>query len=418
MQRARGIAGRPVVISGGATVLIQFGNLVTGVVLARALGPEVRGHVAALAALSLSVAILTGLSLAEASMFIGARNAQKLRAAWGSFLVILLLTMTVAMGVLVAATPLLMQLGATSNFADVAPWILCAGLSQTANFVQMLARSLERFSAWFWLRVMGTWIYALLLFALAITVGLNARWAGIALCASALAVSVAGARLMFRRVFPITPSREIAGQIIRYGAKMHPATIALLARDQLDKVILILVAPAGEVGKYVVAIALSSLIVSGAYSVDQAIFPKLSAILDFGERRSAYLHTMRRIAPLLALAAPAILLTSPAAAALAFGRRFADQPWLIAAGAALGLLSTVKVLANIGLKIENQPGVLGANEAAGSIVGLVALPFAVKAIGIMGAPLASGLGCLVSLAFTLRALLRQYSGPRRAQSAA
>jgi O-antigen/teichoic acid export membrane protein len=302
-----------------------------------------------------------------------------------------------------------MKIGATQNFADVFPWILCAGLAQAGAFVQALARSLERLTLWFWLRVLSTWNYAAVLILFALTTGLGVRTTGIAMCAGAACTTAVGVLFLYGRLHPITPSREVASQIVRYGAKVHPATIAMLSRDQLDKVILILLVSASEVGKYVVALALSSLIVSAAFSVDQAVFPRLSAILDFRARRRAYLRVIKWCAPSLIFVAPVILVVAPRLAALVFGDRFADQPWLIVCGGALGLLNTAKVLANIGLKIENRPGLLGVNETAGSIIGLTALPILVKAIGILGAPLAAGVGASVSLGLTARAIFRQYA---------
>jgi len=409
LRRLRGAGSEAIILSATSNLIIQLGNLATGVVLARSLGPTARGHVAALAAICLTVSLVTAVSLADGAMFIAARNVEKVRVVIGSSMLVLVATMLAGVGLLAAETPLLMKVAATDRVWDVAPWVLCAGLSQAGGFVQALARSLERFSLWFWLRVLSTWNYAAVLILFALTVGLDARLTGIAMCAGAAGTTAVGALFLFRQLHPIEASRAVAGQVVRYGVKMHPATIALLTRDQLDKVILILLVSASEVGKYVVALALSSLIVSAASSIDQAIFPRLSAVLDSQARRKAYLRLMKWLAPLPLLGGPPLLAVSPQLAAIVFGARFADQPWLIICGGALGLLNMVKVLANVGLKIENRPGVLGANETAGSIIGLASLPVFVKTLGILGAPLATGLGAAVSLALTLFAISRQYA---------
>jgi O-antigen/teichoic acid export membrane protein len=408
LERLKGVANQPIVISGASTAAIQVANLVTSVVLARALGPAMRGHVAALSGLSLTVCVLTGVSLADAVVFWAARQIKDVRLVLGTAFLLLLVTMIASIGLLIAVFPLVLDMGGTKSLGDVAPWILYAGISQAALFVQTLARTINRLQLWFWLRLMATWNYALIVLALALTVGMTSRLAGVSICAGALVTTAVGAWFLGAQVFPLAASGAMAKRLLSYGARLHPSSMATVVREQLDKVVLILIAPASEVGKYVVALALGSLIVSAGHSIDQVVFPRLSRILKFDERRAAFLRMAMTLGPLILLGAPLLMAVSPWLARLMFGRAFVDEPWLIVCGVAVGCLHAIKVLATIGLKIENKPGVLGGIETAGSFVGLVALVVCVKLIGIFGAPLGSGLGAALSLGMMVWVNLRQY----------
>jgi O-antigen/teichoic acid export membrane protein len=402
-------AKRPMVLSAGSTAIVVLANVVTGVVLARTLGPAGRGQVAALAGLSISICTIAGVSLADAVVFVAGRNSKRSAAVLSSAFALLCVTMLIAVLGLGLALPLLLRMGDTHSVADVAPWILFAGLSQASLFVQTLARTLNRLKLWFWLRVMATWNYALILLAFALTLGMNARLAGVSICLGAVVTAVVGAGFMGKALLPFEPSRAISAQLLGYGVKLHPSSVAATLREQLDKVILILIAPAGEVGRYVVALALGSLIVAASHSVDQVAFPRLSRILDFAERRSAFERMLAQLGLLLFLGAPVLTIISPGLARLMFGPSFASEPWLIICGVAVGILHAAKVLASIGLKIENKPGLLGAIETIGSFVGLVALVICVKFIGIYGAPLGSGIGAALSLAMMVWIIFDQYA---------
>jgi len=406
--RVKSLVAKPITASITATIILNLANLVTGIVLARALGPAARGHVAALAALAISTGTVAGLSLTDATIFFSGRRAADIQLVLGSAFVVLSTTVCLAWGVLSIAQHVVQEAGATNRISDIVPWIMYAGIMQGALFVQTIARSLGQFRLWFWLRVMGSWNYAIILVSLWLVVGLNERLVGLAICLGALIALVVGMAAMFRHIFPLQFSRESVVQIVGYGAKLHPSAIASTMRDQFDKVILIFFVPASAVGHYVIAIAIGTLIVSAGTSVDQVIFPRLSRITDFLERRAAYGDMVRKLVPVALLGTPIVLLVSPTLARLMFGQKFADHPLLIVGGAFVGILQAVKVLANVGLKIENRPGALGANEITGSLIGLTALPICVHAMGILGAPIASGLGVSISLSLTVHAIVKHY----------
>ncbi|MGH6970763.1 MAG: lipopolysaccharide biosynthesis protein, partial [Caulobacteraceae bacterium] len=348
-------------------------------------------------------------SLSDAAVFFAGRNAQDARATFGSAFVALCAGMAAAVLLLGGGYPFVLKLGATTRFADVAPWIALAALAQASIFAQTMARCLDRIGLWFWLRILATWVYAIVLTAAAVTMGMDASLAGLSACAGAVVTAAVGFWAMRRALVPIAYSAARMRQLLSYGLKLHPSSLAQMARDQLDKVILVLFVPAGELGRYVVALALGSLIVSVVISLDQVIFPRLAAILDAGERRAAFLKMAGLFAPMIIVGGALLMLVAPPLVRIVFGQDFASEPALIVAGVAVGLTYGIKVIANIGLKIENKPGLLGANDAVGSLVGLAIMIVAVKFLGIYGAPLGSGLGALISLALTVRVILRQYS---------
>jgi O-antigen/teichoic acid export membrane protein len=391
-----------------ATVFIQFANLMTGVILARGLGPAARGELAALMAVVLSVTVIAGLSFSDALVFWLSRTKPNNHRYIGSGFVIAIAGGILGTAALLALAPVLQHI-AHAPTTQLWPWFLYPLVAQMALYCVTVAQGMEMHKRWAFLRITTTANYAVLLICFVLADALHVRNIGFAAVGGqflSVIFSVVALSGSFRGS---VIDREALRAIWVYAIKLHPVSFPSLAREQFDKILLFYLVPPSDLGCYVVGIALGLLPVAAANTIDQVIFPALVSIADSEKRKEACLAQMRVVSALILAGMVIMLPLTPLAVRILFGTEYVVAVGVPTAAVAIGFLQSLKLVFNVGLKIEHRPGALGLNELIGMAFSLALMIPLVLGLGIYGAPLASAIGGSLALGLTIRKIKDIYA---------
>jgi O-antigen/teichoic acid export membrane protein len=416
---------RPVSLSLGTSVAAQVLNMVTGLLLARALGPAGRGELAAAMLWPGLLAVVGSLGVVDAiTYFTARRNASRDRLVASS------LVLGTAQSAVLVLVGLAVVPRALSHHGDA---VVRAGLVFLAYlplyllgmYLISVLNGLGR-HAWFQaLRLLLLGVSAGGLVALALTGRLTVLGAvGVYLVAHLVVLLVA--------LFPLraalhrsSPDPWLVGRLLRYGAASHVGSVTATLNERLDQLIISVLLPSASLGLYAVAVTLTSAVTLVGSSIALVALPALARIDDRPARVAAGRHFV-----LLALAgsapvALALTVTAPWLLRVFFGAGFvaATGPArLLLAGAVA--LSVGRVLAAI-LRAAGRPLDAGTAELAAIVVTGAGLALLLPRLGLLGAALTSLAAYLVSTGWMLRKLRSGAGlspadlfglGPRRAAS--
>ena len=402
--------GRTVAQTAGFSVAAAMVTKLGGVLVARALGPTLRGEYAAITAWS-GVALSVGsMGLPAALCFYVAREPQRARAYVATSRMMMLATGALALGAGMLLAPAL----AHGHPAAVAGYRIVFGASILAFVGASYTYSLQARDLQQWNRArlgppmlglitLGVlWLLRLLtlesaLTVLALTMLLQLGWSYWSCRRAGLAPGGADARLV----------RPLAAYGVAQIAALTPSVI----NSQLDQLVLSQMVPAADLGRYAVAVSLSLLPIPLVGAIGQVGFPWLAA------QRAVTSATRRlqRIAVLASVGLSAGLLVPFAVVAywlvplvLGAGYRGAvPLIWILTPGAIC--LACSQVVGDL-LRGRKRPIVVAWAQslAAAFTVGLlIAL---VPIVGVYGAAIASTVAYGTALAAMLRHLWRLPDG--------
>jgi O-antigen/teichoic acid export membrane protein len=273
----RGRLARAGLLTLAATAGTLLVNVVTGVLIARVLGPSGRGAVTAVLAAPVLVAWLFGMGCAAAATYHQSRHpddAPRLVSTW------LVLGVPLAlMGIVVGELLLPHLLAAQSEHTLFLARLLMLTLALTflGDLMNGIVLGDQDFVFYNAVRVVQP---------LAVAVAYAALWVGNALTvttavAATVAVSAACALGLSARVLRrhglARPSRALGRTTLWYGARAHSTFTAGLVNTRLDVMIIPAFVGASTVGLYSVATSVSWIVVTVAGSIGAIVFPAAAA---------------------------------------------------------------------------------------------------------------------------------------------
>ena len=395
---------RPLTTSFGTSIAIHGLNVVTGVLLARSLGPQGRGELAAVMLWPGILAAVGSVGVVEAITYHTARANASISTLLGTSISLCL----VQSGVLVVSGIVLVSFVLTRYEPPTrhAAYLFLAyiPLYLLAMYLMAILNGMRRYSRFHGLRLLVIVTSAAGLVTLALTGRLTVTGATMVFLlahAVALVASAAGLRTM-RSGLKI--ERKVARSLLAFGFRSHSGNLTAMLNERLDQLLIsILLAPT-QLGLYVIAVTLTSLTALVGSSVSLVALPSIAELSPGPARDQAI---QRLVASTLigsiAVTGP-ILLLLPWLIGTFFGRSFqaatpAARILLVAAVA----LSTNRVLSAI-LRAVGRPLDAGWAELlalAVTAVGLVAL---LPAFGLIGAAITSLLAYTASMGWvTVRA---------------
>jgi O-antigen/teichoic acid export membrane protein len=368
-------------------------GLVTGPLLARSLGADGRGVLAAIAVPIGVIPFLAQLGLGAFAVNAAAKGASPSRV-FGSLAVPLLLLG----GLIAACAPLI-----ASAFSEGRPIIdhylgiglLLLPVGLLLNLVLDIAWGL---SLW---RVMIRARAATPLFLLVTTVGLFAAGrlsvqnAAVLTIASGL-VPVVTMLPIFRRIGRPRFDRRLLREGMGFGLRAWPGTVASMANQRLDQLVMIPLVPARELGLYAVAVTISSL--SGLLS-SQLITVQLPRIAA-GEHWLLP-QTVRRLFLVVLFTQFWIALGTLVGLELVFGPDFADARALVFVLLGATLMNSAVSTLGQALAGTGRPGAPSLGEIVSVALTVPGLILLLPPLGAMGAALVS----LIAYTTTLSILL-------------
>jgi O-antigen/teichoic acid export membrane protein len=383
---------------------VTIGAALGGVVVARALGPDGRGVVAAIMAWFVVVQVLAEGGVQGSTAFHAARlrtDRRQLIRTTSSLLAVQ------ASAVGAVALALVWWLHPPRGFA----WGFAAVVAGLVPVLWLSASlfSLQgiRIAAWNLARATQVPVYVGLLTILWLTNRLSPPTAALTVTVSNLFAGVV-AFLLAHRLIAKAPAGEEQISVRRiYGFALPNLawTLPGIVSSRLDQMCLSLLAPASDLGQYSVALALTALSVPVVSSIGNVLMPLLSRRGSVGRSAGAVARVAVAGAASVATASTVVTaLAAPWVVPVLFGVGFHDVPritWLLIP--ATVLYGTNWVSAEV-LRGVGRPGAAARAEWSGLLVNGVAVPAGIVLAGTTGAALAQALGYSVALLTMLRTL--------------
>ena len=374
-------------------------GLLTGIMLARILGAEGRG---ALAAIQNPATILFGvgaLGITTAAAFFSGRDPHLA----GSLMTTALVALLSWSIPLVAVVYLLMPFLLNAQSADVIRYaqlyLLMIPIQFAAGAPLWVLQGLGKFKLWnilrfqapvAWLAVIGlTWLLGM------VTAGaISLIYLAVMFCVACVFVI-----LTLRKVQPPhKPDVAHLPALLRYGLPTSLTAVPQQLNLRLDQLLMATFLSANTLGLYVVAVAWSGAFSALLTSVSQVVFPRLAAIHDQQAQAETFHRTLRLCVLSAAMLAVVLLALTPLVLPLLFGAAFKS-----AVPAALVLVAAASVasfnqVASDGLRGIGAPKLPMVAEFIGLGTTVVMLVLLLRRYELMGAAVASLTSYLVTLA--------------------
>jgi O-antigen/teichoic acid export membrane protein len=385
-----------------ATVAAGLG----GIVLARALGPALRGEYAAITAWFGVVVIVGGMGQPAALCFYVARDPGRAPGYVATSRAMMLATGALAVATGIVLAPVL----AHGNDAEALGYQVAFGAS-IVTFVgasytfSLQARDLQRWNlvrmtqpAVALLAIVALWRLGLLTLDIALLVlGLS------------MMAQLGYAYWSCRRA-ALAPGRADAGLIrplTLYGVAQIAALTPTVLNAQLDQLVLSQTVPPADLGRYAIAVSLTSLPVPLVAALGNVAFPRLASERAMSRAN----HQLQRFAVIGSASIAAGLLLPLALVArwlipLVFGSAYAGViplMWILTPGAIF--LACGQVVGDL-LRGRNRPIIVAWAQGLAALFTVVLLLVLLPIMGVAGAAIASTIAYGVALVAMLRSLWR------------
>jgi O-antigen/teichoic acid export membrane protein/O-antigen ligase len=417
----RSSAGRSIVGSLAASGGLQLIVIVSGVLVARSLGPEDRGYLALLVVVSGVFALAGTLGLPSAVTYYIARDPADARRiasslAWVGVLQVgaVLVLQAAALAVLVASDPQDVRVAAAISLF-LPPGILAL------SFGIAILQGQRRFTAFNLLRILPSTAYVVgvvIVYALNATslVLFMALWAAVNLIGGFFALAFAVRGLPKHAEKEPSPSR---GQMVKFGLKALLGSLSPVDVVRLDQAVVGLFLSPVALGYYVVAQAFSLLPRVVAASVGMVAYPQVAAERDRRAARRAMWKFFFLGLTLSGLVVVALELVAGELISLLFGEDFTEATTIAQILLLASLFMAGRRVLTDGVNGLGHPGYGTIAEVTSWILLLPAVAILLPWFGAEGVALALavswGASLLLLVAFALVA--GRPTGARRAKLA-
>ena len=413
-------AGRAVARTAGFNVAGTVAAGLGGLLLARTLGPTVRGEYAAITAWFGITLMVGGMGQPAALCFYVARDPLRAREYVATSRAMMLATGALALtagmlfaSVLSRGNP---EVAAGYRIAFGASIVAFVGASYTFS---LQARDLRRWNvARVSQPVLGL-VAVSVLWSLRL---LTLRTALIVLPGSMLLQLVWAYRCCrLTGLAPGRPQARLVRPLAAYGVAQIAALTPTALNAQLDQLVLSQTVPAADLGRYAIAVSLTLLPMPIVSAIGNVAFPRLAAqrVITEATRRLQLLAVLGSaglaVGMLVPLAVVAYWLVP-----FVFGAGYRGAVpllWILTPGAVF--LACGQVVGDL-LRGTNHPGVVAWAQGLAAVFTVVLLLALLPVVGVAGAAIASTVAYGVALAAMLRSLLRlprQARGRRRLSDA-
>jgi O-antigen/teichoic acid export membrane protein len=380
---------RAVSLSFGASVAIQALNALTGVLLARALGPHGRGELTAVMLWPNLLAVVGGLGVVEAITYHAARAAAPPQHLLGSGLALGLVQSATLAGAGALVVPRVL--------GDHGPGAVSAGylylayipLHFLALYLMAIIGGLRWYGTFQALRMLVIVLSAGALAAAAAAGMLTVRTAVAAYLVANLVTALAA--VVALRVWRTRPRVDhgLVRRLLAFGARSHGGTVSSTLNERLDQLLIsVFLAPA-SLGLYVVAVTLTSLTSLVGSSTALVALPSVAGTPAGPQqlRKARHLIAVTLLGS-LAVTGP-VLLFLPALVDVFFGAAYrgAVNPGRVLLVAAVAF-SVSRALGAV-LRAVGRPLDAGLAEAVALGATVLGLAVLLPLLGLMGAALSS-----------------------------
>lgn len=381
-------AATAVLTTAAANAVLAVVSLVTGVLAARLLGPEGRGHLAAAQAVGTLVGAIGALSLGEALVYFVGRRRRSPMVVLHTATLFATASTVVVTGLAVLVMPRLLSgqpaaIGAARAYTFIGLTFVLLG------FPISFMRAIQRYGLWNLLRLIAPlcWLLALVLFTLTGTREVQP-----------LIVAFLGLQVLFIPLVWLLARRlhrekggvdfTLIKPMLLYGTPLFMATLPQALNLRFDQLLIANIETADQLGLYAVSVSWAGLGLPLMAAIGSVLFPKLAA-MEPEDARGALARSSRTGVVIACFIGCVSAVSAPVLVPLLFGRSFSVPlalPLLLAAATSvLGLIGIIEE----GLRGVGEPRSVLIGELAGLAVTVLVLFTLVPRIGITGAAVAS-----------------------------
>ncbi len=398
--------GRTIARTAGFNIASTVAAGLGGVILARAMGPTVRGEYAAITAWFGVALMVGGMGQPAALCFYVARDPRRAREYVATSRAMMVTTGALALAAGLLLAPLLARgnPGVTVGYriAFAASIVAFVGASYTFS---LQARDLHR---WNMVRVSQP-VLGLIAIGVLWRLRLLALDAALAVLVVTMLLQLGWAYLCCRRT-GLAPGRAQAGLVrplSAYGTAQIAALTPAALNAQLDKLVLSQTVPPADLGCYAIAVSLTLLPIPLVSAIGSVAFPRLAAQHAVTDAT----HRLQKLAVLGSAGLAAGMLVPLAAVAnwlvpLVFGAGYRGAVpllWILTPGAVF--LACGQVAGDL-LRGRNRPIVVAWAQGLAAVFTVGLLFALLPLVGVAGAAIASTVAYGVALAAMLRSLWR------------
>jgi O-antigen/teichoic acid export membrane protein len=397
-MRASGTGnGRPLILSFGTSLLIQALNVLTGVMLARSLGPHGRGELAAVMLWPGLLAALGSLGVVEAITYYAARSTASVGSLLASSLALCVLQSIVLVGAGMVIVSLALGHFGPATLRSARLFLAYIPLYLFAMYLMAVLNGTRRYARFHALRFLVIGVSAAGLIALALVERLTVELAALVYLVAHLAALVATGLCIRVERTTLRVERKIIRQLLAFGVRSHSGNLASMLNERLDQLLISLFLAPASLGLYVIAVTMTSVTGLVGSSAALVALPSVAQLAP-GPRRDETARRMIAVTLLVSAAVTVpILLLLPQLIVAFFGR-----PYLAAAPSARILLlaavilSTNHVMSAV-LRAAGRPLDAGWAELLALLVTGLGLAAMLPAFGLVGAAITSLLAYTVSM---------------------
>lgn len=399
-------------------------QVASGILLARLLGPALRGELAAVQLWGLTLGTFAALGVPEAVVYFVARRKDEAGTTASSAVVLTFLT---SLGFLAAGwfiVPVALE-AQTQDVKDLARmFLLVLPVYVVAGSPMSALRGLNSFTLWNRLRILPTALWLIVVSGMWLTGSLRVGTLAFGFVVAqfvVLVVILATAVDTVGGPFRVRPGRW--GALLRFGLPSAFGYAPQMANQRLDQLLIANRFPAesGLLGLYVVGVAWASVLAPLLSALGSVLFPRIAGEASAEERLRIMLKGFRVSAIVAGTAAAGVMAITYPGIRLLFGSDYsAAVPAALILVAAGGMLA-VGMVVQEGFRGLGRPSEVLWSELAGLVSTVVFLLALLDPLGIVGAAIASVAGYTTTVVVLL-VRLRRFAGrpmaaelvPRRA----
>lgn len=405
---------RSLAASLGSSFGLQIMGTITGVVLARGLGVENRGELAAAVLWPQVIGTISTLGLQESVTFHVARSPEQTGRVLGSGLVLWALQSIIFSAACAIAIPLVLTRHPTSTIVSAYIYLLYVPINAIGVIFTATLNGLERYR---WFNVVRLAVGVLILVTQAIllatgTFGVRTMVVGYVIC-YVLSSALAGVLVHRARRGTLEYTREMMRSVFRYGLLSHASNTSSQVNQRLDVLLISIFLSSRQLGLYVVAVALTSLTLIVGGSIAYVALPSIARQEPGPERLLLARRLTSVTIALSTLIALPVLAFAPELISLFFGSGYRSAAnvtrVLVIAGVGFSASRALEAV----LRAINRPLDAGIAEFVALGVTCVTLGALLPTLGLLGAGLSSLLAYLVACGWMIQRVSRALGNRHR-----
>lgn len=404
---------RTVARTAGFNVASSAAAAIGGVVVARVLGPSLRGDYAAITAWFGVVLIVGSMGQPAALCYFVARDPDRARGYVATSRAMMLTTGVVALVVGMLLAPVLAhgRPGVTTGYRIVFAAAILAFVGASYTF-SLQARVIQ---LWNWVRIIQPVLACAAILALWAVGVLTLHTVLIVLPATMLVQLLWAYRCCRRNgLAPGRADASLVRPLIVYGVAQIAALTPAALNSQLDQLVLSQTVPSADLGRYAIAVSLSSLPIPFVAAVGNVVFPKLAAARshDAGTSRLQHHATLGSAVIAASMLVP-LAVVAHWLVPFVFGAGYAGVVpllWILTPG---GIFLACNQVVGDFLRGRGKPIVVAWAEGLAVVFTIALLVVLLPLVGVYGAAIASTVAYGVALVAMLRSLHRLPHDVRR-----